>query len=63
MRFMQYVSDILKRWVVIDVKSKYALRSSGISSFKKVILGFFSCFEYLRPNHPIIIGSFYQAFL
>ena len=37
LKFLQYVSDILKCWIIIDVKSKLTFRSSVILSFKKAI--------------------------
>ena len=63
LKFLQYTSDILKRWVVSDVKSEFTLRSSGIPSFKKAIPRFISCFEYLRPNHSFTVATFHQPFL
>ena len=63
MKFLQYASDILKHWVVSDVKSKFTLRSSSIPSFKIAIPRFTSCFESLRPNQPFTIASFHQPFL
>ena len=60
---LQYASDILKCWIVRDVKSKFTLKSSGIPSFKKAIPRFTSCFEYLGFNYPFTIASFHQPFL
>ena len=62
---LQYTSDILKRWIVSDVESKFTLRSSSslVHSFKKAILRFTSCFEYLRPNYSFTIAYFHQPFL
>ena len=62
-KFLKNASDILKRWIVGDVKSEFTLRSFGIPLFKKAIPRFSSCFEYLRPNHSFTVASFHQLFL
>ena len=59
-KFLQYTSDILKRWTVSDVKSKFTFRSSGVPLFKKAILRFTSCFEYVCPNHYFTKAFFLQ---
>ena len=51
LKFLEHASDILKRRIVKDIKSKFTLRSSGILLLKKAIPRFIYCFEYLHSNH------------
>ena len=62
-KFLSHASDILKCWIVSDVKSEFTFRGSSILSFKKAISRLTSCFEYLRSHHPFSIASFNQPFL